>query len=256
MTNNKITYGLILLLAAIFQNCASPEKVVYFQDIENLKAQTALVNYEPQLQVGDILTINVSAIDAEAAVPFNLYETPPTVGVMSSNAKPLTYIVDASGVIQFPVIGSVQVGGKTIKENTAYLTNLLKDYIKKPIVNIRLTNFRVTVLGEVKKPGTFQVANERISVVEALGLAGDLTIHGKRKEIQLIREQNGERKFVTLDLTSKKIFESPYFYLAQNDVIYVTPNKTKVNSSAVGTNTGVIISSISILLSLISILLK
>ena len=128
--------------------------------------------------------------------------------------------------------------------------------INKPIVNIRLTNFKVTVLGEVTKPGTYPVANERISIIEAIGLAGDLTIQGKRTTVTLVREVQGERKFVTIDLTNKKLFNSPYYYLAQNDVIYVEPNKTKVNSSAVGSNAGLILSSISTLISLIAILTR
>jgi polysaccharide export outer membrane protein len=119
-----------------------------------------------------------------------------------------------------------------------------------------LTNFKVTVLGEVKTPGTFEIPNERISIIDAIGLAGDLTIHGKRKTVTLIREQNGKRMFVNIDLTNKELFSSPYFYLSQNDVIYIEPNKTKVNSSAIGANTGVIVSSISILISLVAILIK
>ena len=136
------------------------------------------------------------------------------------------------------------------------LTEQLANYIKSPIVNIRITNFKITVLGEVLRPGSYSVPNERISIIEALGLAGDLTIQGKRNTVSLIREVQGERKFVTIDLTNKKLFDSPYYYLAQNDVIYVEPNKTKVNSSAVGSNAGLILSSISTLISLVAILTR
>ena len=136
------------------------------------------------------------------------------------------------------------------------LSEKLGSYITKPIVNIRLTNFKITVLGEVKTPGTYPVANERISIIEAIGLAGDLTIQGKRTTVMLVREVQGERKFVTIDLTNKQLFNSPYYYLAQNDVIYVEPNKTKINSSAVGSNAGLILSSISTLISLIAILTR
>ena len=120
MKQHVVIYSLLIVLISTLFGCASPEKVVYFQDQEAIKAHAELVNYEPQVQVGDILTINVSAIDTEAAVPFNLYETPPTVGAMSSNAKPLTYIVTAEGIIHFPVLGALKVGGKTIEENTTY----------------------------------------------------------------------------------------------------------------------------------------
>jgi len=132
---------------------------------------------------------------------------------------------------------------------------LLKEYIKDPVINIRMTNFKVTVLGQVVKPGTYLVNNERISILDAIGLAGDLEIHGKRKNVLLIREQNNKRMFVNIDLTNKELFASPFYYLAQNDVIYVEPNKTQINAAAVGANTGVILSGISILLSLITIIL-
>jgi polysaccharide export outer membrane protein len=150
----------------------------------------------------------------------------------------------------------MKVAGLSTKSLATDLTKTLTAYLKSPIVNIRLTNFKVTVLGEVKVPGSYTIPNERISIIEAIGLAGDLTIQGRRSTVLLIREQEGERKFVSIDLTNKKIFNSPYFYLAQNDVIYIEPNKTKVNSSAVGSNTGVILSSVSILITLITLLTR
>lgn len=248
-------YVLIGLLGMLLANCASPKKIVYFQEMEGVQMNDTLVNFEPALQVGDILAINVSAVDAEAAIPFNLYETP-MIGNMNSSAKPITYLVNADGEINFPVLGKFKVAGLTTKEANEKLTNTLSEYIKNPIVNMRLTNFKVTVMGEVQHPGSYTVPNERISILDAIGLASDLTIHGKRKTVLLIREQNGKRMFVNIDLTNKQLFSSPYFYLSQNDVIYVEPNKTKVNSSAVGANTAVIVSSISIVISLIAILLN
>lgn len=245
----------ILSIILLFVSCASPEKIVYFQEIEGVTINDSLINYEPEIQIGDILAINVSAVDAEAAIPFNLYETP-MVGNITSSAKPITYLVDSNGDINFPVIGKFKVEGLTTKETNDTLTNVLEAYIKNPIINIRLTNFKVTVMGEVAKPGTYTVPNERISILDALGLAGDLTIYGERKNVMIIREKNGKRITVNLDLTNKQLFNSPYFYLSQNDVVYVEPNKTKVNGSAVGPNTGVIISSISILISLVAILIK
>jgi polysaccharide export outer membrane protein len=255
MKNNSSFIIQIVLLVVLTTSCVSKKKIVYFQDAEGVEVATKLINFEPKIQQGDVLAINVSAVDAEAAIPFNLYETP-MIGVTSSNAKPLTYLVNTDGEINFPVIGKVKVAGYSTKDFTKILTTQLADYITKPIVNVRLTNFKITVLGEVKSPGAYPVTNERISIVEAIGLAGDLTIQGKRTEVTLIREQQGERKIVTLDLTSKALFNSPYFYLAQNDVIYVAPNKSKINSSGVGTNTSVILSSISTLISLIAIITR
>jgi polysaccharide export outer membrane protein len=248
-------YSALLLVMLLFTSCGSTKKMVYFQDTETVQLNETVVNFEPKIQVGDVLSINVSTIEAEAAIPFNLYETP-IIGNGVSNAIPLTYLVNAAGEIYFPVIGKLNVEGFTTMEINDKLTTAIEAYIKQPIINIRLTNFRVTIMGEVKNPGTYAVPNERISILEAIGLAGDLTIQGKRKNVTLIREQNEQRQFVNIDLTNKQLFSSPYFYLAQNDVIYVEPNKTRVNASAVGPNTGVIVSSVSILITLLALLIR
>jgi len=255
MKKTIIKYLSIFSLAILLNACASPQKIVYFQDIEGQVVNDTLMNFEPQIQFGDILVINVSAIEAEAAIPFNLYETP-IISERFSNSKPLTYLVNIDGDIQFPVIGNLKVGGLTTKQIADKLTKVLVDYIKDPIINIRLVNFKVSVLGEVNKPGAYVVENERISIIDAISLAGDLTIHGKRESVMLVRELEGKRDFVTIDLTNKELFNSPYYYLAQNDVIYVAPNKTKVNASAVGANTGVLVSSASILIALIALIIR
>jgi polysaccharide export outer membrane protein len=244
---------LVVLISAT--SCVSNKKMLYFQDVEGQDSALKLLNFEPKIQQGDLLNVNVAAIDAEAALPFNLYETP-VVGTYTSSLKPLAYLVDTDGNINFPVLGSLKVEGLSTKEFTKSLTEKLANYIKTPIVNVRITNFKITVLGEVKTPGSYSVVNERITILEAIGLAGDLTIQGKRNTVSLVREVQGERTFVTIDLTNKKLFDSPYYYLAQNDVIYVEPNKTKVNSSAVGSNAGLILSSISTLISLVAILTR
>jgi len=255
MKKTIIKYLSLFSLAILLNACASPQKIVYFQDIEGQVVNDTLMNFEPQIQFGDILAINVSAIEAEAAIPFNLYETP-IISERFSNSKPLTYLVNIDGDIQFPVIGNLKVGGLTTKQIADKLTKVLVDYIKDPIINIRLVNFKVSVLGEVNKPGAYVVENERISIIDAISLAGDLTIHGKRESVMLVRELEGKRDFVTIDLTNKELFNSPYYYLAQNDVIYVAPNKTKVNASAVGANTGVLVSSASILIALIALIIR
>jgi len=255
MNKQYYTYIKLLVLGVLVSSCVSNKKMLYFQDVEGVENPTVLANYEPKIQPGDLLNINVAAAEAEAALPFNIYETP-VVGTYTSSLKPLSYLVNTDGEINFPVLGTLKVAGFTSKEVTKSLNEQLASYINKPIVNIRLTNFKITVLGEVKTPGTYPVPNERISIIEAIGMAGDLTIQGRRTTVTLVREVQGERKFVTIDLTNKQLFNSPYYYLAQNDVIYVEPNKTKVNSSAVGSNAGIILSSISTLISLRAILTR
>lgn len=242
----------ILASALLFMGCVSNKKMIYFQESEQIKLNQTLLNFEPEIQPGDLITILVSANDPLSAQTFNLYET------TSVTATPilLPYLVNSEGTINFPVLGKLKVTGFTTQQIGDQVTEALTPYLVAPIVNVRLTNFKITVIGEVKTPGTYTIPNERITIVEALGLAGDLTIQAKRKSILLIREQNGKRDFVTIDLTNKEVFNSPYYYLAQNDVIYVEPNKTKINSSAVGTGSGILISSISVLISLIAILSK
>jgi polysaccharide export outer membrane protein len=252
---SRVFNVLVLLVLVTATSCVSNKKMLYFQDVEGQEVASKLLNFEPKIQQGDLLNVNVAAIDAEAALPFNLYETP-VVGTYTSNLNPLEYLVDTDGNINFPVLGILKVEGLSTKEFSKSLTEKLANYIKAPIVNVRLTNFKITVLGEVLRPGSFDIPNERVTILEAIGLAGDLTIQGKRNTVSLIREVQGERTFVTIDLTNKKLFDSPYYYLAQNDVIYVEPNKTKVNSSAVGSNAGLILSSISTLISLVAILTR
>lgn len=246
------SYLLVIIMAIFFMGCVSAKKIVYFQDEEGIAIEEEIENYEPTIQYGDILAINVSSsIAPEVAEPFNIYE-----GRGDRLAEPLTYIVNAAGEIIFPAIGKLEVAGFTTREVTDRLTKLLLVYMKDPIVNLRITNFKISVLGEVTNPGVYAIENERVTILEALGLAGDLNIQGKRKNVTLIREQNGQRKSVKIDLTSKYLFDSPYFYLAQNDIIYVEPNKARVNSSNVSSNTSVILTSFSILISIIAIVLR
>jgi polysaccharide export outer membrane protein len=250
---NRLKTAVAFMLLISMGSCVAKKEMLYLQEAEGINVLETIVKVEPKIQQDDLLSINVSALDVEAALPFNLFEAG---GTVASISKPITYLVNSDGDINFPVLGKIKVEGFTTKEITSHLTDVLAVYIKNPIVNTRLTNFKVTVLGEVKSPGTYPVPNERISILEAIGLAGDLTIQGKRKTMVLIREQNGKRTFIDIDLTSREILNSPYFYLAQNDVLIVEPNKSKINSSAVGANTGIILTSISFLISIVAILIR
>ena len=224
-----------LISMLMFVSCVSKKDMAYFQNTKEID-NAILENYAPVIQVDDILSITVSALESESAKPFNLYEGVNEV----ASGRQLTYLVDINGNINFPVLGEVKSKGLTTNELKIALIKHLDAYIKSPIVNIRLENFRVTVLGEVKTPGTFVLNNERITIPEALGLAGDLTIEGKRKNLLLVRNINGKFERIRLDLTDESIFTSPYYYLAQNDIIYVEPNKARVNSSALGTTSSIL----------------
>ena len=187
----------------------------------------ASLNSDLIYKPNDLLTINVSGLDPDAVKPFNLPVVAYSNSVISAegNLKMQTYLIDINGNIEFPVLGTIRLEGLTRTKATASLKEKLTEYIKDPIVNIRLANFTITVIGEVNNPGTFTIQDERISLIEALGLAGDLTIHGKRENVFLIREDNGVKRFTKFDLTSIKVVNSRNYYLTQNDVLYVEPNK-------------------------------
>lgn len=255
----KIRFLLISVLTlAMITSCASRKNLVYFQDEpleEGFQVSTPKqLTYKPD----DILTINVSAYDQETVTPFNL-----TVASNNSNnltglqggAQLQTYLVDFNGNIEFPVLGTIKVAGLTRTELTSFLTERIKDYAKDPIVNVRLVNFSVTILGEVNKPGMYTIEDETITLIEALGLASDLTIFGQRKNVRLIREIDGKKKFAEIDLTSINTVNSPVYYLQQNDVIYVEPNNAKVRSSTYNQNNGVLISAIGTLTTILAVFL-
>lgn len=256
--NLKFSYfikaSLLFAVLFLFFSCASKQNVVYYQNIDGMNISQSNTSYEVKIQPDDILLIIVSAEDPEIAIPFNL-----TTVAVSSTGRPdiatgqlttQTYLVDKNGYIEFPVLGKVQVGGLTRTEVLQLLKDKIGVYIKKPIINLRITNFKVSLQGEVNVPGTYTVASERLTLIEALSMAKDLTIYGKRNSILVIRESNGVKSFNRVDITKADFINSPFYYLAQNDVVYVEPNATRVNSSVVGPNTSVIISAISILVSL------
>ena len=254
----KVFYILILPIVISFTSCGSSKEIVYFQDEiieknDQIPTESELI-YKPN----DLLTIVVSGLDPEAVKPFNLPVIANNNSLIKAQGelKMQTYLVDLNGFIEFPVLGNIKLGGLSRSQATQLLKTKLEDYIKDPIVNIRLANFTVTVLGEVNNPGTFTVEDERISLIEAIGLAGDLTIYGKRENVFLIREDNGIKRFTKFDLTSIKVVNSPNYYLTQNDVIYIEPNKAKVRSSSYNQNNVIIISAVATLATIIAILIK
>ena len=258
MRKHFIIKPLLLLVLAILCSCGSRKDIVYFQDepITNESLSQLSNDFEIRYKPNDILTIDVSAEVAESVSAFNLpvvtYDT--SGGTISqNNIIRQTYLVDPEGNIEFPVLGTVKIAGLTRVEATNMLKEKIGEYVNEFIVNIRLINFTITVLGEVNKPGAYTVQDERISLTEALGLAGDLTIYGKRNNVFLIREVEGKKKYAKFDLTSINVVNSPVYYLSQNDVIYVEPNNARVRSSSFNPNTGVLISAVSTLATIAAI---
>lgn len=246
-----------ILFVFLLFSCASRKDLVYYQDIDNAVPKEKSNSYEIKIQPDDLLMIIVSADDPEIAIPFNLKLTNTVSANKQDAAGQQTtqlYLVDANGSIDFPVLGRLKVSGLTRSEVLQLLQEKIAEYIKKPIINLRIMNFKVSVQGEVVLPGTYSVASERITLIEALSMAKDLTIYGKRDNILIIREVDGVKSYNRIDITKSDFMDSPFYYLAQNDVIYVEPNKNKINGAAVGPNTGVIISITSLLITLITLI--
>jgi polysaccharide export outer membrane protein len=247
------------LLVILLFSCASRKDLVYYQGIDGTSAQEYSNSYEIKIQPDDLLMIIVSAEDPEIAMPFNLKSvnmvTPSTQDLVRSQETMQLYLVDASGAIEFPVLGKLQISGLTRSEVLNMIKQRIAVYIKDPIINLRIMNFKVSVQGEVNLPGTYTIDSERITLIEALSKAKDLTIYGKRNNILIIREIDGVKSYHRVDITKVDFIDSPFYYLDQNDVVYVEPNKNKINGAAVGPNAGVIISISSLLITLITLII-
>ena len=254
----KILRFFLLLIPILISSCVSKKDVLYFQDIEKSIADQETMAYTTVIRPDDLLTITVSALDPNAVIPFNppLISTPRLDGTISGTQQMQTYLVDKNGHIQFPVVGTIALGGVTREKAMTILKKHISEYIKDPIINLRILNFTVTVLGEVQRPGTFTITDERVTVLEALGLAGDMTIFGKRKEVMVIREADGKKSYGLLDFTSANVINSPYYYLQQNDVVIVPPNNAQVQSSGFNRNSTIFISIAGIIISVLAVLTR
>ena len=226
-----------LIISITLLSCGSKEQIVYFQNIDTAGISNSIINYDAIIRADDLLTISVAALDQDAARPFNLPAFRISNATGQAREELQSYLVDTNGYIDFPVLGKLKLGGLNRVESTKLIKDMLKDYIKDPIVNIRIVNFKITVLGEVKNPGSYTIPNERITILEALGLAGDLTIKGVRDNVLVIRETDGKRVTTRVDLRSQEFFNSPMYYLVQNDVVYVEPNNSQIKASTVGPST-------------------
>ena len=216
-------------------SCVSPKTIVYFQgDSSRYSSQEITQMYVPLIQPNDILSIVVGSLNAEANEVFN---TPNLFTMASTNysatgggakVQPLGYLVDSDGSIEVPLVGKVKIGGLRTTDAADTIRTRLMSYLKEPSVIVRNLNFKISVLGEVKLPAVYVIPDEKITLPEVLSLAGDLTIYGNRSNVMIIREENGKREYARLDMTSREVFNSPYYYLHKNDVIYVEPVKSKM----------------------------
>lgn len=243
----------LLLGVVVLASCASQKRVIYLQDTQADEQIKIAQDYQIRIKPLDRLTVVVNSRDPELAAPFNtstslnsLTGTP--LSTYSSNSASLQIrTVDENGDLDMPIIGPIQCKGKTRSELAQEIADKIREggYISDPTVNIQFADMKISVIGEVARPGQYDITNDRISLLDALSLAGDLTIYGVRSDVKVIREENGVRTTASLDLTSQDIYDSPYFYLQQNDVIYVKPNKYRAQAGEISQNRSFYISLIS-----------
>ena len=263
MKKNVLSFSIFALMILMLASCASSKKVAYFQNAVDGVVERSEGLYDAKIMPKDILTITVSTTNPEAATPFNLTisNTLNATGQMYSGSGVLqTYLVDNNGEIEYPVVGNIKVAGLTKNECQELVKSKIKAFLAEdedPIVTVRMSSYRVTIIGEVRSPGVIPVGTEKMSILEALASAGDLTIYGKRDNVMLIREEaNGQKTVHRLNLNDANIISSPYYYLQQNDIVYVEPNGVQAKHSAIGSSTTIWFSFVGIVTSVASLLVN
>lgn len=252
----KNFYVVLFVTVALFSSCVPKKDILYLQGSQT--PQNTPSNYEPLIQKDDILYINVSSSQAEAAAPFNLdtQGKDATGGSSGYTTQKQSYMVDNLGNIEFPILGTIAVSGYSINELRDVLKAKLNNYVKDAVINIRIINFKVTVAGEVNQPGVVTTDSQRFTLFDALAKSGDLTLYGKRDNILIVRDFQGVKSFNRVDITQADFVNSPFYYLDQNDFIYVEARKAKIDSTAIGTNIPFIVSIVGILLTTTLILTR
>jgi polysaccharide export outer membrane protein len=228
-----------LFLVFLFTSCYNSKQLGYFQDLADTSRVQGvqMYPYEPlRLQPDDQVQINISSISPEASQFFNLLLPTSTTGVGTSGSQAFQniYLIDQQGVISMPVLGDIKAAGLTTEDLRIKIKGLLNDYLKDPVVTVRFSNFRVTVIGEVGRPTVVPVQGERINVLEALGAAGDMTVYGKRFNVKIVRQNKDKLDIAHLNFNTSSAMKSPYFQLRQNDIVYVEPNKSRGIMSEAG----------------------
>lgn len=246
---------MVVTVILMMVGCGSSKQVAYWQNIDSISLAASKGLYDAKIMPKDELTILVQTTDPLTSEPFNLRSTGQT-----SNKDQITgYLVDNDGMINFPIVGKIHVAGLTKTECEDLIKSKIQPYLARtenPLVSVRTSSYRITVIGEVNRPGVIPVATEKISLVEALAEAGDMTVYGKRDNVLLVREdKSGEKHKVRLNMNDANIINSPYYYLQQNDIVYVEPHKVKARNTFFGSNTSIFYSVIGITTSLVSLLI-
>ncbi len=257
----KSLLPILLLAVAAFctlPGCTSSKDILYFQDIDQMHPEKIEAQYEPVIMKDDKLQIIVSGPDKQVVMPYNFTLSTNVNTGYTPTQSIIPYLVDSHGDIDMPGLGRIHVEGMRRTDLVNHITEMLisQGLVKDPVVSVAFLNFRVTVLGEVRSPGTYTVSSERVTVLQALGMAGDLLINADRNDILLIRDVDGKQTHYKFDLTSSDILNSPYFYLHQNDVIYVPQSATRIAQGTTATGLwSIVLSSITTLVTVVTFLL-
>jgi polysaccharide export outer membrane protein len=235
----KIVRLLIFLFVLISAtSCVSNKKIAYFQDISTVdraQLEDAAKFVEPVIQNDDILSINVFTLNPQSGAIINQASVAPILGGNASTAvssqQVTGFLVDKNGEIELSLVGKIKVAGLTTYQARELVREKVGAIYERPNVQLRFANFKVSVIGEVNAPSTYNMPNEKVTIMDVLSLAGDLTIYGKRENVLIVRDNDGKKEYARLNLNSSEIFNSPFYYLKQNDVVYVEPNKRKVSAS-------------------------
>lgn len=243
LSYHNLKYCSCILFALLLSACAGKRNLVYMSNLGDTAMYSSKITnlVEPRLQHGDILNIVITNVDPETGNLLNKGLLPVVnTANLANNAATADvpgYLINGSGDITFPVVGKVKLEGLTVEEAVAKLGEALSTVVKNPIINIKVVNFKITVVGEVNKPGVFNIPNSRVNVLEALGMAGDMTVYGRRENVQVIHEENGQRTVTRINMNDKDALQSPAYYLQQNDVVYVIPDKLREKQARTDTKT-------------------
>jgi polysaccharide export outer membrane protein len=240
--NIYLNIFLFFTALVILTSCANQKRIVYFQkEISQSDTISVAQQYVPTIQPGDILSIYVSSLNPAASSFFNPYNSAgASIGAdntATGGGAPLTqptangFLVDASGIIELPLVGTIKVGGLTTVQARDTIKNSLKTYLKEPTVNVRFLNYKISIMGEVARPSVYVIPNEKVTLPEALSMAGDLTIFAKRENVLIVRDNNGKKEFGRVNLNTREIFTSPYYYLHSGDLVYVEQGKGKASQN-------------------------
>ncbi|MDO7171384.1 polysaccharide biosynthesis/export family protein [Mariniflexile sp. AS56] len=237
IAKSKLMFACVIFL--LLSSCVTKQDIVYFQNAKNFETVVDTDTFTAKLKIGDIVSIYISSLNLTVTEPYNLM-----ISTGAGSGQLIDYLIDSEGNIDYPVLGKVKLLGLTIEEAKALFKKKFSDgdLLKDPVVIIRVVNFKVTVDGEVGSPGVYPVSGERISILEALGMAGGLTIKGRRDNVLIVRDFNGTKTYTRVDLRSKEVFNSPVFYLTQNDYVYVEPNTSSISNASGDARIGTIIS--------------